>query len=707
MQYTIKHEVPGRIRLDLLGKIPEDQACKLEELFLARPGVTNCVAYPKAGSIAIHYAVSEDDVEGSTRARERILDFADTLTLDDVADYQITDALALAPRPRQLFSQLANMTIQRLIRRAFLPQPVRSVLSFLRAVPFWKAGLQSLSRGRLDVPVLDASAISMGFIQGDANTSSSTMYLLRVGETLEDYTEKQSKQGLIHSLLSIPELARVVEGDLEVEKPISELSPTDHIVVRMGSEVPVDGRVLSGEAAVNQASLTGESEPVIKRTGDTAYAGTVVEEGEIILQIIGKPEESKIRSIVSLVEQSENAKSTQQQHIEELADKLVPWNFLLAGIVGLATRDITKVSAALMVDYSCALRLSGSIAVMAAQRESAARGFMVKGSKFFSRVAEADTIVFDKTGTLTNASPEVEKVVAYDGYSRDDVLRLAACLEEHFPHPVARAVVEKALEEGLEHRERHAEVEYIVAHGIASSLDGKRVVIGSEHFVVEDERVPVAPDELQRIHDEAEGSSPLFLAVDGILRGVLYIQDPVKEGAAETLEELRALGFKRLIMLTGDHERAAARIASKVGITEYRASQLPEDKHAMIEQLQAEGHKVVMVGDGVNDSPALAAASVSIAMGEGSAVAREAADIALVSNDLRALVDLRKLSTILDKRMIKGYRSTVLINSALLALGISGTITPQVSSLLHNSTTVALSVANSRAFLPPAPTSGG
>lgn len=700
MKYAIQHEIPGRIRFNLGGKIPEAHACSLEEIFLSRPGISRCVAYPKTGSLAVWYESTQEETLQDIRAE--IMRYLESLTIQEVATYQTTDALALAPKPRHLFAQIAHMTFWRFARKLFLPPFLRSFLSFGRAFHFWKQGLQSLKKGRLDVPVLDAAAISMGFLQGQANTSSSTMYLLRVGEALEEYTEKQSKQGLIRSLLAIPDSARVIQGNLEEEKPIAQLTPDDHIVVRMGSEIPVDGEVIQGRALVNQASLTGESQPVSKTVDDMVYAGTVLEDGELIMRIKGKPEESKIRSIVSMVEQSEALKSSQQKHLEELADKLVPWNFLIAGIVGLVTRDITKVAAALMVDYSCALRLSGSIAVMAAQRESASRGFIVKGSKYFSRIAQADVIVFDKTGTLTEAAPQIARIVAYNGCSETEVLRLAACLEEHFPHPVARAVVEKALQEGLQHREQHAKVEYVVAHGIASSLDGKRVVIGSEHFVIEDEHVSISEEELTAIHRNSEGFSPLFLAVDGVLRGVLYAEDPVKEGIPEVLDNLRALGIKRTIMLTGDHEQAAKRIAEKVGIEEYYASQLPEDKYAMVQKLQDEGHNVIMVGDGVNDSPALAAASVSIAMGEGSAVAREAADIALVSSDMNALVDLRKLSTILEKRMTQGYYSTVAINSVLLALGISGVITPQVSSLLHNSSTVALSAVNSRAFLPAA-----
>lgn len=633
-------------------------------------------------------------------ARTTIVSRLKALTYKEVKAWEPENSLMLAPRPRHLFTQIANMIVFRAMRRWFLPVPLRTAWTIISAIPFWKAALDSLRHGRLDVPVLDGAAIAMGFIQGKPATAGSTIFLLKVGEILEDYTQRRSESSLVRSLFDIPSTATVVEGDVEREVAIGELKHGDTVVVRLGCQIPADGEIISGEAGVSQSSLTGEPLAIVRKTGDTVYAGTTVEEGEIFIRISGNPEESKLRPIVSMVEQSEALKSSDQKYIEAMADKLVPWNFLLAGIVALTTRNLTKTAAALMADYSCALRLSGSIAVMAAQSESAKRGFTVKGSRYFKHMAEADVIVFDKTGTLTQATPSVREVTSYNEMPAEEVLRLAACLEEHFPHPVARAVVNEAMKRGLEHRERHAEVEYVVAHGIASSINGKRCVIGSEHFVVEDEHVPIAPTELEAIHEKACGTSPLFLAVDNVLWGVLYIEDPLKENVAEVVEELKQAGFKRVIMLTGDNERSARRIATKTGISEFKADLLPEHKHEIVEQLQAEGHRVVMVGDGVNDSPALAAAHVSIAMSSGSAVAREAADISLVSDDLHSLVELRKLSCILEKRMAQGYRFTIGFNTLLLALGIGGIITPQASSLLHNSATVGISAYNARAFLP-------
>ena len=707
MRYTIKHEVPGRIRFDLQGKIPESEAIALEEIFLLEQYVTKTIAYPKAGALVVFYDTDEN-IENKNKKiginlknrRLAILKKMNNLDHEQIASWSPDNSLALAPRPRHMFTQIANMCLSRAFRRALLPFPLRVAWILFDAIPFWKAALNSLRAGRLDVPVLDGAAIAMGFIQGKPITAGNTIFLLKIGEILENYTQRRSESSLVRSLLDIPSTATVINEDIENEVEISQLKRNDIIVVRFGNQIPVDGEIISGKAGVNQSSLTGEAEAIIRKCGDTVYAGTTVEEGEIFIKVTGDPQDSKLRSIVTMVEQAENLKSANQQHVEEMANKLVPWNFLLAGAVALTTKNLTKTAAALMVDYSCALRLSGSIAVMAAQRESAQHGFTVKGSRFFDEMASADVIIFDKTGTLTKACPSVIDIATYNNIDPDEVLRLSACLEEHFPHPVARAVVNEALSRDLEHRERHADVEYVVAHGIASSIDGKRVVIGSEHFIIEDENVPVSNSDLQKIHNRADGTSPLFLAVDNQLWGVLYIEDPLKEDVKAVIDELQDEGFCRIIMLTGDSIRAAQRIAQKAGITEFKAELLPEDKKAIVQKLQEQGHHVVMVGDGVNDSPALACADVSIAMSTGSALAREAADISLVSNNLQSLLKLRQLSKILVKRMRNGYKFTIGLNSLLLGLGIGGIITPQTSSLLHNSGTVGISAYNSRKFLP-------
>ena len=705
MHYTVKHEVPGRIRLGLGGKIPDEHAIALENMLEALPCVDHATAYPKAGSISVTYAAGS--AAYAVESRKSILSFLEHLDVSQVREWKPEDSTMLAPRPRQLYADLARLTVFRLVKRCLMPMPIRRVISFFGAIPYWRAAGSSLRKGRLDVPVLDAAAISMGFLGSNAS-SGSTMYMLHIGETLEDYTQRRSECSLAQSLLDIPTSARLLDGETEVEVPLDQLSEGMLVVARLGDAVPVDGTVVRGEACINQSSLTGESAAVVRQEGDTVYAGTAIESGEVVIRVEDDPRASKIRSITSMMDQAEAFKSEGQRRVEMMADKLVPWNFLLAAVVAATTRSLTKTSAALMVDYSCALRLSGSIAVMAAQKESAAKGFVVKGSKYFESMAEADAIIFDKTGTLTTGHPAVRDILTCGTYSRKEALRLAACLEEHFPHPVARAVVKKANEENLQHRERHAEVEYIVAHGIASSLDGKRVVIGSKHFVLEDEEAVIDPGCLELI-DKANtgGYSPLYLAVDGKLEAVLFIEDPLKKGIRETVAQLKAEGFKRVIMLTGDNSQTASQIALEAGIDEYEADLLPEDKYRIVNDLQAQGYKVAMVGDGVNDSPALAAASVSIAMGGGSAIARETADISLVSNDLAAIVSLRRMSRELDKRMRFGYKFAVGFNSLLMALGISSVLTPQVSSLLHNASTIGLSVANSRKFLPEAGESKG
>ena len=687
MEFSITREIPGRVRVKLAGPVPEADVDALCRAVGACSDVVRSTAYPRIGALAVAYRGGED-------ARGRVLGHLAGIDAEAVEQARAGCGLALASRSQSLLLDLARLAGEHFLRRWFLPKPLAAVVTAWRYRHFLRAGLRSLAGARLDVPVLDAAAIGMSFAKRDPRTAGQTMLLLNVGETLEEYTRSRSEGALIEALLDLPETAQLLDGDEERQVPASELAPGDLIAVRTGMPVCVDGEVVRGTAMVNQAALTGEPLSVERVAGDNVFAGTAVEDGEIVVRVTADAGETKLRSIVSLVEQSEAFKSETQSRMERLADRIVPWNFLLAGVVALATRSLAKTSAALMVDYSCALKLTGSIAVLSAMRQSAQAGFTVKGSKHFEAMARADTVVFDKTGTLTEATPKVTCVLALDGWNRREVLRLAACLEEHFPHPVARAVVRAAAEKNLKHRERHADVEYIVAHGIASSLDGKRVVIGSEHFVVEAEWVPISPEPAERVAREAEGLSPLYLAVDGELVGVIGIEDPPKEGVAQAVSELRALGFERVVMLTGDNERTAARIAAEAGVTELEANLLPEGKHAFVERLKAEGRTVAMVGDGVNDAPALSLADVGIAMGQGTAVAREVADITLTGGDLSALVALRRLSSELTERLNSSFKEVVAINSALLAAGIGGLVTPQASSLLHNASTVALSLRN-------------
>ena len=594
---------------------------------------------------------------------------------------------------------LATLVGAHYARRWFLPTPLRAVFVVAGYLAFLRAALRELAQPRLTVPVLDASAIGISFVKRDVDTAGQTMFLLNVGELLEDYTRAMSENELINSLLDVPDKAQKVVGDTEVSVAATELEPGDLVAVRTGMSICIDGVVEQGSAMVNQATLTGEPLAVERSVGDDVFAGTVVEDGSILVRVRANTAQTKLRSIVSLVQTADSLKSEGQSHMEDLANKIVPWNFLLAGLVALTTRSLIKTSAALMVDYSCALKLTGSVAVMTAMSDAAKMGVMVKGAKYFESFAKADTIVFDKTGTLTEAQPRLACVLTTDGWSEDEVLRLSACLEEHFPHPVARAVVNAARERGLEHRERHAAVEYIVAHGIASSIEGRRAIIGSAHFVFEDESAQLDSDIKERIESQMQGLSPLYLAVDGKVVGVLGIEDPLKPGVREAIADLHALGVKHVVMLTGDSERTAERIAREAGVDEFKAELLPEDKYAYVERIKREGRHVAMVGDGVNDSPALGLADVGLAMGGGSDIAKEVADIILTDTDLAAIVRLRRMSQGLVDRLTSSYSKVMLTNSALLALGITGMITPQTSSLLHNGSTIAYSLGNAKAYL--------
>ncbi len=688
MEFSLQKELPGRLRVKLAGPVPAADLDALERVVLASAPVVRVTVYPRIGSLAVVYRPGEGN-------RRQVLAHLESIDAAAIGGARVAGGIALAPRTQSLLMELAVMIGSYAVRRWFLPRPLAAVVAAWRYRRFLMPALRSLRRARLDVPVLDAAAIGMSFARRDPKTAGETMFLLDAGETLEEYTRSRSEGALISALLDIPETAQRIEGDTEARVAATALEPGDLIAVRTGMPVPVDGEVVGGLAMVNQSALTGEPLAVERREGDDVFAGTAVEDGEIIVRVRAATGETKLRSIVSMVEQSESLKSEAHSRMEALADRIVPWNFLLAGAVALFSRSLVKTSAALMVDYSCALKLTGSIAELSAMSQSAKLGFTVKGSKHFEAMAAADTIVFDKTGTLTEATPEVACVLGLRGWERDEVLRLSACLEEHFPHPVARAVVRAAAERGLEHRERHAAVEYIVAHGIASALDGKRVVIGSEHFVVGDEGVEIAREDRSRIAVATEGLSPLYLAVDGELVGVIGVRDPLKEGVAAAIGDLRALGFERVIMLTGDNERTAARVAAEAGVTEFRADMLPEDKHGFVARLREEGRHVVMVGDGVNDAPALSLADVGIAMGQGTAIAKEVADITLTGGDLSSLVALRRLSQGLMDRLSGSFGQVMAINSALLAAGIAGVARPQVSSLLHNATTIALALRNS------------
>ena len=549
MEYRITREIPGRVRVALAGPVPDADLGPLCAHLEACPDITSFAVYARIGSLAITFPANDDD------ARARALAYLGAITRKDIEAARETSLYSGSLRARNLSLDIAWLAGTYLARRLLLPHTLSMVWNVISFLPFLREALKSLARPRLDVPVLDASAIALSLVQGDAKTAGETMFLLNLGETLEEYTEAQSESSLIDALLNMEETANVVRGDEEVRTSVRDLARGDLIAVRTGMPIVVDGVVEQGVAMVNQASLTGEPLAVERTVGDDVFAGTSVEEGEILVRVKSDPNQTRLRSIVSLVKNADLYQSARQRRRTELASKIVPWNFALAAIVALTTRSIVKTSAAMMVDYSCALKLTTSIAVLTAMRQAAQAGFTVKGSKFFDAVCDADTIVFDKTGTLTEATPHVAKVLGSKGWPQREVLRLSACLEEHFPHPVARAVVNAAAEAGIEHRERHGAVEYIVAHGIASTLEGRRVVIGSEHFVVEDEGVEITTAQHTRIERELEGLSPLYLGVDGKLVGVIGIEDPLKAGVAEAVTELKDLGFSRIIMLTGDQDR--------------------------------------------------------------------------------------------------------------------------------------------------------
>jgi heavy metal translocating P-type ATPase len=709
VRYSLISDIPGRMRVKLGGSIPPGDLAPLHAALREQQSVERVHIYPRAGSVVLWYSVDEADSgeAGGNAARKRILALLDAIDAPCIESFRTSAKALELPQDGApdfaVFWRIARYALKRWVLP--LPPPLRAFWALGNFVPFARAAARSLRKARLDVSVLDAASISASFVQGDFTTAGQTMLLLGLGETLEEQTRRRSRSELIHTLLNLDPRVVRVEGDKEIEIDASEVAPGDLVVVRTGLPINVDGEVERGFAMVNQASLTGEPFGIERAAGDSVFAGTVVEEGELYLRVRVSDADTRIRAVTSLVQRSEALKAELQLRMERVADRVVPFNFLLAAATGWLTRDFTRASAALMVDYSCALKMGGSIAVLSAMRDAAKAGFTVKGARFFEAFASADTLIFDKTGTLTQAKPALRTIIPVAGsgrgekYDEKEILRLAACLEEHFPHPLARAVVNAAIERGIDHREHHAAVEYIMAHGIVSTLDGKRVVIGSEHFVVHDENVAVAPALAASIASATEGLSPLYLAIDNRLVGVLGIDDPLKNNVRESVERLRAMGFLRIVMLTGDNRHAAARVAESAGIGEYYADLLPEDKHRIIEKLKEEGARVVMVGDGVNDSPALARADVGVALGQGTAIAREVADITCAGDDLEALIQLRALSCELKQRLERTSRNAIGFNSAIMAGGVLGLLQPNTSSLLHNSSTVALCLENASPYL--------
>ena len=583
--------------------------------------------------------------------------------------------------------------------KLFLPAPVRTVITIAKAGKYWKQGMRTLAHRKIEVPVLDATAIGVSVLRGNMNSANSIMFLLGIGEILEEWTHKKSVEDLARSMsLNITKVWQLVNGK-EVLVPSNAIVPGDEVVVHMGNVIPFDGVLTSGDAMVNQASLTGEPLPVHKTTGGYVYAGTVVEDGDLTLKVEKSAGGTRFEKVVAMIEDSEKLKSSLEGKAEHLADRLVPYTLAGTGLVYLLTRNVTKTLAVLMVDFSCALKLAMPISVLSAIREASHYQVTVKGGKYLEAMSEADTIVFDKTGTLTKAQPTVVDVIPFCEAQSDELLRIAACLEEHFPHSMAKAVVDAAAQKGLVHEEIHSKVEYIVAHGISSFVEGKKVVIGSAHFIFEDEKCVVPEGYQSRFDSLPEEYSHLYLAVDGKLCAVICIEDPLREEAAEVIQELKKVGIKNVVMMTGDSDRTARAIAARVGVDRYFAEVLPEDKAHFVEKAKANGSKVIMIGDGINDSPALSAADVGIAISDGAEIAREIADVTVGADNLYQIVTLKQISNALMKRIHTNYRRIVAINAGLIVLGVAGVIQPTTSALLHNSSTLVISLESMKNLL--------
>lgn len=683
MRFQILHEIRGRMRIHILQKTMTDREADTLQYYLDSCAmVLQAKVYERTQDAVISFSGDRNELIGLLRG------------FSCGAVRMPASALELSGRKtnREYQDKLAGKILLRLGSRLLLPYPVRCAVTAVKSLGYVSRGIRSVLRGKIEVALLDGVAIGVSVLRGDIDTAGSVMFLLDIGETMEEWTHKKSVGDLARSMsLNISKVWRLEDGR-EVLTDVSRIAAGDLVTVHMGNVIPFDGVVLRGEGMVNQASLTGESLPVEKKADGYVYAGTVLEEGELTLQVKETSGATRYEKIVTMIEETEKLKSGMESRAEHLADRLVPYTLAGTGLVRLLTGNTTKALSVLMVDFSCALKLAMPITVLAAIREANRRRITVKGGKFLEKLAEADTIVFDKTGTLTKAQPEVAAVTSFNGESPDELLRMAACLEEHFPHSMAKAVINAAKEKGLVHEENHSRVEYTVAHGISSRMEGRKVVIGSWHFVFEDEgcRIPAGMEE--RFRGLSGEFSQLYLAIDGELAAVISISDPVREEAADVLAMLRKSGVTRLVMMTGDSERTAAAVAGKIGVDEYYSEVLPEDKAAFVAKEHAAGRKVVMIGDGVNDSPALSAADVGIAISDGAQIAREVADITIEADNLYGLAALRELSHTMVKRIHSNYVRIVGINSALILLGVTGIIQPATSALLHNTSTLFISM---------------
>ena len=683
MKCKILHESSGRIRLRAeMRRMTMEEADQLEAYLAALPGVRQATVYERTCDMVILYR------EG----RKQVLDGVAAFRFDRGAMVSSTPENSGRALNRQYQERLVNMVLFRAARVLFLPTPLQQLYTLFRSVRYLWHGARCLLRRKLEVEVLDALSIGVSIIRNDYSTAASVMFLLRLGELLEEWTRKKSLGDLARCMSLNVDRVWLKTSDTEVLVPITQVKAGDTICVHTGNVIPLDGRVLSGEACVNQASLTGESLAVRKAEGACVYAGTVVEEGECVILVEQQSGSGRYGQIVSMIEESEKLKSSTENRALALADRLVPYSLAGTALTYLLTRNATRAISILMVDFSCALKLSMPLAVLSAMRECGSYHITVKGGKYLEAMAKADTIVFDKTGTLTHATPTVARVVPFGGRDERSVLCVAACLEEHYPHSMANAVVKEALRRGISHEEMHSEVEYVVAHGIASRIDGEKVVIGSYHFVFEDEGCVIPAGEQERFDALPPEYSHLYLAMGGTLAGVICVADPLREEASAVLNSLRKLGISKAVMMTGDNERTAAVIAKEVGVDEYFAEVLPEDKARFVEQEKAAGRTVVMIGDGINDSPALSAADVGIAISDGAAIAREIADITIAADDLFELVLLKMTANGLLKRTDGNYRFVLGFNGTLIVLGAAGILPPATSALLHNLSTLGISI---------------
>lgn len=692
MKFTIKHESRGRMRVHMEQyRMTYEQADTLLYVIHNHRNVTFVKVYDRTADAVIEYVGD----------REQIIELLRHFHYESANVPQTVIKTSGRELNNSYQEKLIGSVVWHYSKKLLLPLPIRIALTVGRSIKYIGIGLKCLLQRKIEVPVLDATAITVSLITKDFSTASSIMFLLGIGELLEEWTHKKSVDDLARSMsLNVSKVWLRTPENQEILVESSKIEKGDKVVVHMGNVIPFDGEVLDGDAMVNQASLTGESVPVQRTVGNTVFAGTVVEEGEITIRVKEVEGNNRFDQIVTMIEESEKLKSELEGKAEHYADKLVPWTLGATGLTYLLTRNVTKAMSILMVDFCCALKLAMPISVLSAIREASLYNVTVKGGKFLEAVAEADTIVFDKTGTLTKAHPTVVDVVNFnDEYSSDDMLRVAACLEEHFPHSMAKAVVDAASKKGLSHEEMHTKVEYIVAHGIATSINGKRTVIGSYHFVFEDEKCVVPAGKEQLFESLPLYYSHLYLAIEGKLSAVICIEDPLRDEAAAVVTSLKKAGISKVVMMTGDSERTASVIAKKVGVDEYYAEVLPEDKAAFVEREKDKGRKVIMIGDGINDSPALSAANVGIAISDGAEIAREIADITVGSDDLYQIVTLKYISNALMKRIKSNYRKIVGFNSGLIALGVAGVLPPTTTALLHNGSTILISVNSMKNLL--------